>query len=112
MSAEQAPPLEFDEAIRDAVCSACYDVLEEGSACKWHDVADRVIEEVWSSAAQMSVAIEQREIERAEKARRVLSLAGAKKVLLVLRSDGHSHACLCSMCRAARMVGHSYGVGL
>lgn len=111
-SATLDTPPEFDEAVRDAVCSACYDVFGDASEHKWEGIADRILEEIIESAAQLYAEIEQREIERAEEARRVLSLEGAKRILGGLREQGHSEGCLCTLCRASRMVGHSYGVAL
>ena len=105
-------PPEFDEAIRDAVCAACYDVFGDDSEHKWEGIAERILEEIIESAAALYVAVEQREIETAERSRRVLSLAGAERILLHLREQGHSDGCACTLCRASRMVGHSYGVAL
>ena len=106
----ESPP-EFDEAIRDAVCAACYDVFGDDSEHKWEGIAERILEEIVESAAALYVAVEQREIEAAENSRRVLSLEGARRVITLLREQGHSDGCACTLCRASRMVGHSYGVG-
>lgn len=93
-------------AIEDAVCEACFDLFDEDAAEKnWHSVAARVVEEIEQRATEIHD-------DAVTKARRGLSLAGAKIILTNLRGNHHSDGCQCCLCRACRAVGHAYGVAL